>query len=105
VRNGSKVIFVPMLEVDWLDAADNYVRLHVGGREHLVRDTLQSVETKLPSETFVRVHRSIIVNLDRVLSIEPHTHGEYILAMKDGTRLHTSRSYSDRLRLVMRSQS
>ena len=104
VRAGSKVTFVAVPDVDWLDVADNYVRLHSGGREHLVRDTLQSVEMKLPPDNFVRVHRSIIINLDRVQSIEPHTHGEYVVTMKDGAKLNTSRSYSDRLRLILRTQ-
>lgn len=102
VRSGSKLFFVRAADVDWIDAADNYVRLHVGGREHLVRDTLKSVEAQIDPETFVRVHRSIIINLDRVESVEPYSHGEYVVTMKDGARLTTSRSYSERLRVMLR---
>jgi len=102
VRSGSKLSFVRASDVDWIDVADNYVRLHVSGQEHLVRDTLKSVESQLNPEIFVRVHRSIIVNLDRVESVEPHFHGEYVVTMKDGAKLTTSRSYSERLRLLLR---
>ncbi|MEP7338065.1 MAG: LytTR family DNA-binding domain-containing protein [Acidobacteriota bacterium] len=102
VRAGSKLSFVRASDVDWIDVADNYVRLHVAGREHLVRDTLKSVESQLDPEIFVRVHRSIIINLDRIESVEPHFHGEYLVTMKDGSKLTTSRSYSERLRLLLR---
>ena len=102
VRSGSKLSFVRASDVDWIDVANNYVRLHVSGREHLVRDTLKSVESQLNPETFVRVHRSIIINLDRVESVEPSFHGEYAVTMKDGAKLMTSRSYSERLRMLLR---
>jgi two-component system, LytTR family, response regulator len=101
VRSGPRLSFVRTADVDWMDAADNYVRLHVAGREHFVRDTLKSVETQLDPEVFVRVHRSIIINLDRVESVEPYSHGEYVVTMKDGAKLTTSRSYSERLRLLL----
>lgn len=102
VRSGSKLSFVRASDVDWIDVADNYVRLHVSGREHLVRDTLKSVESQLNPEIFVRVHRSIIINLDRVESVEPYFHGEYVITIKDGARIRTSRSYSERLRTLLR---
>jgi two-component system LytT family response regulator len=101
VRSGSRLSFVRACDVDWLDVADNYVRLHVAGREHLVRDTLKSVEAQLNPEIFLRVHRSIIINLDRIEAVEPYTHGDYLLTMKDGTKLTTSRSYSERLRRLL----
>ncbi|HZS04677.1 MAG TPA: LytTR family transcriptional regulator DNA-binding domain-containing protein [Blastocatellia bacterium] len=102
VRSGPRLSFVRASDVDWIDVADNYVRLHVSGREHLVRDTLKSVESQLDPESFVRVHRSIIINLDRVESVEPWFHGEYAVTMKDGAKFTTSRSYSERLRLLLR---
>ncbi|QQS46925.1 MAG: response regulator [Acidobacteriota bacterium] len=101
VRSGSRLSFVRAADVDWLDVADNYVRLHVAGREHLVRGTLKLVESQLNPETFVRVHRSLIINLDRVESVEPYSHGEYTVTMKDGAKLTTSRSYSERLRELL----
>jgi two-component system, LytTR family, response regulator len=101
VRSGAKLSFVRAADVDWIDVADNYVRLHVAGREHLVRDTLKSVEMQLNPEAFIRVHRSIIINLDRVESVEPYSHGEYLVTMTDGMKLTTSRSYSERLRRLL----
>lgn len=102
VRTGSKLSFVRVSDVDWIDAADNYARLHVSGREHLVRETLKSIETQLDPEIFVRVHRSLIINLDCIESVEPAFHGEYLVTMKDGAKLTTSRSYSERLRKLLR---
>ena len=104
VRSGAKFSFVQASDVDWIDVADNYVRLHVSGREHFVRDTLKSVESRLNPELFIRVHRSIIINVDRVESVEPYSHGEYVVTMKNGARLITSRSYSERLRTLLTSR-
>jgi two-component system LytT family response regulator len=101
VRSGAKLSFVRAADVEWIDVADNYLRLHVAGRGYLVRDTLKSVEGQLNPEIFIRVHRSIIINLDRVESVEPYSHGEYLVTMKDGARFTTSRSYSERLRKVL----
>ena len=105
VRSGGKVTFVRAQEVDWIDAAGNYVRLHSGGRQHLVRETMKSIETRLDPEIFVRVHRSAIVNIDRVASLEPYFHGEYVVVMRDGSKLTSSRSHSARLRALVKSES
>ncbi len=102
VRTGARISFVQADEVDWIDAAANYVQLHVSGKVHLVRGTMKSLETQLNPEVFVRVHRSVIINIDRVASIEPYGHGEYLVTMQDGARLTTSRTYSDRLRALLR---
>lgn len=102
VRDGHRVTFVAIDDVDWIDAAGNYVRLHAGGRTHLVRETMHAVEGRLSPERFVRVHRSIIVRLDRIVEMEPYFHGEYVLTLKDGTKITSSRSYSVRLRTLLR---
>jgi two-component system LytT family response regulator len=94
--------FVRADEIDWVDAQGNYVRLHAGGRAHLVRDTMKAIEAKLNPASFVRVHRSAIVNLDRVQRLEPYSHGEYVLTLRDGTRLRTSRAHSGRLQALLR---
>lgn len=103
VRSGGKLTFVRPHEVDWIDAAGNYVRLHSGGRQHLIRETMKSVEARLDPDVFVRVHRSAIVNIDRVASLEPYFHGEYVVLMKDGSKLTSSRSHSARLRALLKS--
>jgi len=105
VRAGGKVTFIRPQDVDWIDAAGNYVRLHSGGRQHLVRETMKSIDSRLDPEVFVRVHRSAIVNIDRVASLEPYFHGEYVVIMRDGSKLTSSRSHSGRLRALLKSES
>lgn len=102
VRDGARISFVRAQDVDWIDAAGNYVRLHAGGKEHLVRETMKSVESRLDPAVFIRVHRSAIVNIDRVASLEPYFHGEYVVIMRDGAKLTSSRSHSDRLRALLK---
>ena len=89
---------VRVAEVDWIDAEDNYVRLHVGRESHLMRETMAAMERTLDPRRFVRVHRSTIVNVDRVRSIESWGMGEFLLVLRDGTRLQSSRGYRDRVR-------
>ena len=101
VRTNGRVHFVRADDVDWLDVDGNYVQLHAGGRVHLVRGPLGAVEARLDPARFVRVHRSAIVNVDRIASLEPYFHGEYVVTMRDGSRLTSSRSYSARLRALL----
>jgi two-component system LytT family response regulator len=101
VRADGKLTFVRAAEIDWIDASGNYVRLHVQGRTHLIRETMKSIEARLNPDQFVRVHRSAIINIDRVVSLEPYFHGEYVVAMRDGTRLTSSRTHSGRLRALI----
>jgi two-component system LytT family response regulator len=101
VRAGSRTIFVDVRTIDWLDAADNYVRLHVGGREYLARDTLASLETQLDPDCFVRVHRSAMVQLDRVAEIRSQSHGDAVARLRDGTDVAVSRTYRDRLQAAL----
>ena len=102
IRTGSEISFVRVADIDWIDAADNYVRLHAGARTCLMRETMKALESRLDPERFVRVHRSAIVQLDRVVRMEPYFHGEYVLTLRDGTKLTSSRSYSARLRALVR---
>lgn len=102
VRDGSKVSFVRTEEIDWIDASGNYARLHVNGGVHLLREPLKVLETRLDPERFLRVHRSAIVNLERITSVEPYFHGEYTLTLRDGTKLTSSRTHSVRLRAFLK---
>jgi len=101
VKANGDIYFVRAEDVDWIDSAGNYVALHAGGRKHLVRDTIKSVESKLDPRKFVRVHRSAIINLDRLKKLQPYFHGEYVVTLTDGTTLTSSRGYSDRLRALL----
>lgn len=102
VRLGSKVYFVRAEDVDWIGGEGNYARLHTAGKRHLVRETLKSVEARLDPRRFVRVHRSAIVNIDRIATVQPHAHGQYVVIMKDGARLVSSRTHSAKVRALLR---
>ena len=97
VRTGGRVVFLRTEDIDWVEASGNYVRLHVGSESHLLRDSMKNMERRLDPTTFIRIHRSAIVNVDRIRELEPWFHGEYIVILRDGTRLTASRVFSDRL--------
>ena len=97
VKTGGRVLFLRAEEIDWVEAAGNYVRLHVGAESHLYRESMKNMEVRLDGETFVRIHRSSIVNVDRIRELQPWFHGEYVVILHDGTRLMASRVFSDRL--------
>jgi len=101
VRTGGKLHFVRADDVDWIDAEGNYVRLHVSGKSHLVRDKMKAIEQRLDPAKFLRVHRSAIVNVDRIATMEPYFHGEYVVTMRDGARVTSSRTHSARLRKLL----
>ena len=94
--------FVRTDEIEWIDARGNYVAIHAGGKAHLVRETMKGVEAKLDPATFVRVHRSAIVNVDQIRRLEPYAHGEYTITLRDGSTLRTSRAHSARLHSLLR---
>jgi two-component system LytT family response regulator len=102
VRTGDTISFVRADDVDWIEADGNYARLHYQGKNSLVRSTMKSLAVRLDPDRFVRVHRSVIVNADRIATLEPYFHGEYVITMKDGAKLHSSRSYSEELRRMIR---
>lgn len=97
IKSSGRVYFVKVSDIDYVEAAGNYVRLHVGKDAHLLRETMNGVETRLDASQFLRIHRSTIVNLDRVKEMQPWFSGEYVVIMKDGTQLKLSRGYRDRL--------
>jgi two-component system, LytTR family, response regulator len=97
VKSGGRIFFVRTGEIDWIEAAGNYVKLHVGNDSHLIRETMNAVETKLSPELFVRIHRCHIVNIEQVRELQPWFNGEYVVFLKNGTRLTLSRGYRERL--------
>jgi two-component system, LytTR family, response regulator len=98
VRNQGQVLFLAVADIDWIEAAGYYACLHVGGETHVLRRSLMELEQDLAGETFIRIHRSIIVNLDRVLGLELQSGGEYEVVLKSKVRLRLSRRYRKRLR-------
>ena len=97
VRSEGRVKVIDLGDVDWISAADNYVTLHVGRHEYLVRDTLSALEQRLDASAFVRVHRSSIVRFDRIAELLPERHGEFRIRLKNGTEVALSRTYRTRI--------
>lgn len=102
VRSAEEIRFVRAAEVAWIESAGNYVRLHTAAGEHTVRTSLRELEGRLDPDVFVRVHRSAVVNVDFIEKLEPYFHGEYVITLRDGSRLSSSRSYSARLREMLK---
>ena len=97
IRAAGRITFLRVDEIDWIEAADNYVRVHVGKEAHLMRETLQSLEKRLDPGKFLRVHRSHLVNLERVRELRPIFHGDYLVKLVNGTELTLSRNYREKL--------
>jgi len=101
VKSSGRIVLVKTEDIDWIEAADNYVQLRVGKTAHLHRETLSSLEKRLPQDTFIRISRSVIVNIDRIRELHPLFHGEYEVRLADGTQLSLSRSYRAKLEQLL----
>ena len=97
IKTEGRVLLLKNEDVDWVEAADNYIILHVGADTHMLRETMTSIESRLPAEKFIRVNRSTIVNIDRIKELQPLFHGEYVIILKNGTKLTLSRGYREKL--------
>ena len=101
VRSGGGMVILGLDEIDWIEAAGNYVRLHAGDDVHRLRETMYSIEARLNPRKFTRIHRSRIVNIERVREIQPQNnpeeHGDFVVTLRCGTRLSMTRSHRDRL--------
>ncbi len=97
VKSGGATRFVRVVDIDWIEAAGVYANLHVAGKEMLYRATLSELAERLDTERFVRVHRSAIVNIESIVQLEPISHGEFEVVLKDGSRSRVSRSYRAQL--------
>jgi two-component system LytT family response regulator len=97
IKLGGRVVFVDAAEVDWIAADNYYIKLHVGGRSHLLRISMNELEEKLDPDKFLRIHRSTIINFDRVKELHQNPNGEYVVVLRNGTELKLSRSRRERL--------
>ncbi len=104
-KEDGRIIFVRTQNIDWLEADGNYVRLHAGGDTHYFRETLAGLEGQLPGDTFVRISRSVVVNLDRVKELQPKFYGDYVVVLEGGAKLTLSRKYRDRLDKLVKGQT
>lgn len=94
-KDGSKVVVLGADEIEWIDAAGDYMCIHAGGKTHIIRETMKTLEQRLDPTRFQRVHRSAIVNVRKVKELHPHSNGEYFLILDNGAELKLSRSYKE----------
>jgi two-component system, LytTR family, response regulator len=100
-KSGGRVVFLNMHEIDWIKAAGNYVKVNVRGDSYLLREGIGRVAQRLDPKLFVRIHRSIIVNLERIKELHPCNRGEYMVILRDGKELSCSRGYRSRLQQLI----
>ncbi len=103
-KQNGRVIFVHTQTIDWIEADGNYLRIHAGNESHYVRETLTGLEGQLSSDRFMRISRSIIVNLDRVKELQPHFYGDYVVILHNGSRLNMSRNYRKHLETMLEAR-
>lgn len=101
IRTHGRFYFLDIDEIDWLEASDNYVKVHARGKAHMIRQTLGCMEESLRRRGFVRVHRSAIVNIARIREIQPWFSGEYVVVMRNGAKVRSSRAYRSNLRALV----
>ena len=101
VKDQGRATFVSVDELQWIEAADYYVKLHLQGKTHLLRQTLQSLEARLDPARFFRIHRSALVNLDRVKEVQALFKGDHVVILQDGTKLRLSRNRKDSLEALL----
>jgi len=104
VKLRDRVIVIDLVDVDWIKAADNYVTLHVGGTAYPARETMSRLERELDPERFVRIHRSAIVQVDRIKELLPDFHGDFAVVLRDGTRVTLSRTYRSKVEAILRRE-
>lgn len=95
IKSSGRVVFVKASEVDWIESAANYALLHTGDHTHIIRETMQALESKLCPRTFQRISRSVIVNLERVKELQPMGKSQYVIILANGKRLNMSRGIRD----------
>ena len=97
IKDGGRVLFLRVEEIDWIEAAGVYVQVHTAGKTWLHRISLSELEARLDARRFIRIHRSTIVNLSRIKELRPHSHGDFLVALRDGAELKLSRSYRQKV--------
>src|SRR6266404_9132310 len=101
IRSDGRYIMLKPRELEFIEAAGNYLQLHVGEKQFTVRETMASLETRLDNQRFVRIHRSTLINLDYVKELEATFHGEYVITLRSGQRVTLSRTYRSKLEQIL----
>ncbi len=102
VKSSGEIFFLKADEIDWIEAEGDYMKFHVAGRVHLMRETMARLEARLDPRRFIRIHRSTIVNIDRLRKLSPSFAGEYAVILHDGTKLKLSRGYHERIAAILK---
>ena len=102
IKSSGEIFFLKAEEIDWIEAEGDYMKFHVAGRAHLMRETMARLEARLDPKRFIRIHRSTIVNFDRLRKLSPSFAGEYAVILHDGTKLKLSRGYHERIATLMK---
>ncbi|HYD82869.1 MAG TPA: LytTR family DNA-binding domain-containing protein, partial [Opitutus sp.] len=102
VKSSGEIFFLKAEEIDWIEAEGDYMKFHVAGRTHLMRETMARLEARLNPRQFIRIHRSTIVNVDRMRKLSPSFAGEYAVILQDGTKLKLSRGYHERIATLLK---
>jgi two-component system LytT family response regulator len=105
VKAVGRVFFLKTDEIDWIEAAGNYVKLHIARESHMIRETMNGIEAKLDPAKFLRIHRSTVVNIDRIKELHPMFSGDYAVILRNGTELALSRNYRERFTELFENQS
>ena len=105
VKSVGRVFFLKIDEIDWIEAAGNYLKLHVGRESHLIRETMNGIEAKLNPDKFLRIHRSTVVNIDRIKELHPMFSGDYSVILRNGLELTLSRNYRERFLELFENQT
>jgi two-component system LytT family response regulator len=103
VKTGGKIFFLRTEEIDWIEAAGDYVKIHINTTEHIIRERITELESKLDPSRFLRIHRSTIVNIDRIKEMQPMFYGDYVVILRNGTQLNLSRTYREKISKLMKS--
>jgi two-component system LytT family response regulator len=102
IKSSGEIFFLKAEEIDWIEAEGDYMKFHVSGRTHLMRETMARLEARLDPKRFIRIHRSTIVNFDRLRKLSPSFAGEYAVILHDGTKLKLSRGYHERIATLLK---
>lgn len=102
VKSSGEIFFLKSSEIDWIEAEGDYMKFHVAGKTHLMRETMARLEARLDPKKFIRIHRSTIVNVDRMRKLSPSFAGEYAVILHDGTKLRLSRGYQERIATLLK---
>lgn len=104
IKSSGEIFFLKADEIDWIEAEGDYMKFHTAARSHLMRETMARLEARLDPKKFIRIHRSTIVNIDRLRKLSPSFAGEYAVILHDGTKLKLSRGYHERIATLLRQK-